>query len=242
MAPRDWAIYPFDRYEVVSCAGEGGICYNRGELVFAIASCENIATRFSKLGDVNESLESVVNGKGKARKVFIQRHKLSGMSDAGDPLCTTMGATACRNAHGVYVKKPPECSEQTWNIICSLSNAVHHVAKSITPIHDEISFVSKPDFEKLNHNLCHLMQKLHFPYGGMNIVFSGDMRQLEPFGEKRAVYQDDCPDFKDWVNCFIELTAASPSCQRTYSWPDAFVVNGHKGWLWNKRNKHQVYV
>ena len=86
------------------------------------------------------------------------------------------------------------------------SNAVHHVAKSITPIHDEISFVSKPDFEKLNHNLCHLMQKLHFPYGGMNIVFSGDMRQLEPFGEKRAVYQDDCPEFKDWVNCFIELT------------------------------------
>lgn len=71
---------------------------------------------------------------------------------------------------------------------------------------DEISFASKPEFEKLNHNLCHLMQKLHLPYGEINIVFSGDMHQLEPFGKKRAVYQDDCPEFKDWVNCFIELT------------------------------------
>jgi hypothetical protein len=51
---------------LVSCAGEGGICYNRGKLVFAIASHENIATRFSKLGDMNGSLESVVNGKGKS--------------------------------------------------------------------------------------------------------------------------------------------------------------------------------
>jgi hypothetical protein len=71
---------------------------------------------------------------------------------------------------------------------------------------DEMSFASKPEFEKLNHNLCHLMQKLHLPYGEINIVFSGDMHQLEPFGKKRAVYQDDCPEFKDWVNCFIELT------------------------------------
>ncbi len=25
-----------------------------------------------------------------------------------------------------------------------------------------------------------------------------------------------------------------PSCPRTFSWPDAFVVNGRKGWLWRK--------
>ena len=56
------------------------------------------------------------------------------MSDAGDPLYRTIGATARRNAHGVYVKKPPECSERSWNIIGSLSNAVHHVAESITPM------------------------------------------------------------------------------------------------------------
>ena len=75
MAPLDWVIYPFDRCKVVSRDGEGGICYNEGELVFAIASRENIDTRFSKLGDVHESLESIANGKG---NVFMQRHKSSG--------------------------------------------------------------------------------------------------------------------------------------------------------------------
>jgi hypothetical protein len=40
MAPSDWVIYPFDRCEVVSSDGEGGICYNEGELVFAIARCK----------------------------------------------------------------------------------------------------------------------------------------------------------------------------------------------------------
>jgi hypothetical protein len=48
----------------VSRDGEGGICYNEGELVFAIASRENIDTRFSKFGDVHESLESIANKEG----------------------------------------------------------------------------------------------------------------------------------------------------------------------------------
>lgn len=31
------------------------------------------------------------------------------------------------------------------------------------------------------------------------------MRQLEPVGDVRPVYEEDCPEFKDWVNCFIDL-------------------------------------
>lgn len=32
------------------------------------------------------------------------------------------------------------------------------------------------------------------------------MQQLEPVGEgKKLVYSEDCPEFKDWVNCFLEL-------------------------------------
>jgi hypothetical protein len=38
------------------------------------------------------------------------------------------------------------------------------------------------------------------------------MRQLEPIGtrkkgqcKKPAVYADDCPELKDWMNCFVEL-------------------------------------
>ena len=34
------------------------------------------------------------------------------------------------------------------------------------------------------------------PFGGINIVFSGDMRQLEPVGEnKKPVYEQECPIF-----------------------------------------------
>ena len=32
------------------------------------------------------------------------------------------------------------------------------------------------------------------------------MRQLEPVGEgKLPIYADNCPEFRDWVSCFIEL-------------------------------------
>ena len=44
------------------------------------------------------------------------------------------------------------------------------------------------------------------PFGGINIVFSGDFRQLEPVGEnKKPVYEQECPIFKNSINCFIEL-------------------------------------
>jgi len=48
------------------------------------------------------------------------------------------------------------------------------------------------------------MQQLHLLYGGMNVIFSGNMRQLEPV-KTEPVYNEVCPKFKDWVNCFIEL-------------------------------------
>ena len=72
---------------------------------------------------------------------------------------------------------------------------------------DEISFASKEDFAELHNKISQLKQCLHLPYGGLNIIFSGDMRQLEPVGEgKKPVYAEDCPEFRDWVNCFVELS------------------------------------
>jgi hypothetical protein len=51
-----------------------------------------------------------------------------------------------------------------------------------------------------------LKQKLEGMYGGINVIFAGDFRQLEPVGEgKDPVYTQNCPEFKDWTNCFIEL-------------------------------------
>jgi hypothetical protein len=71
---------------------------------------------------------------------------------------------------------------------------------------DEISFASKVDFEEMHKKLRRLKQCLHLPYGNLHIVFSGDMRQLEPVGaNKNPVYEDYCAEFKDWVNCYIEL-------------------------------------
>lgn len=62
------------------------------------------------------------------------------------------------------------------------------------------------DFAKLHRQLRRLKQQLHKPYGGLDIIFAGDMCQLEPVGKgKKAVYKENCPEFKDWVNCFIEL-------------------------------------
>ena len=71
---------------------------------------------------------------------------------------------------------------------------------------DEISFAGKKIFVQIHKNLQHLRQCLGLPYGGINIVFSGDLRQLEPIGiDAKPVYTEDCPEFKDWVNCYIEL-------------------------------------
>ena len=39
---------------------------------------------------------------------------------------------------------------------------------------DEISFASKEDFAELHNKIRQLKQCLHLPYGGLNIIFSGD--------------------------------------------------------------------
>ena len=63
----------------------------------------------------------------------------------------------------------------------------------------EISFASKSNFQMMYKQLGKLK-------GGLNIMFSGDFRQLEPVGRgKLPIYKDNCPYFIDWVNCHIEL-------------------------------------
>ena len=71
---------------------------------------------------------------------------------------------------------------------------------------DEISFASKEDFALIHQRLQILKQNLQAAYGGIHIIFAGDFRQLEPVGEnKKPVYKENCPEFKDWTNCFIKL-------------------------------------
>ena len=72
---------------------------------------------------------------------------------------------------------------------------------------DEISFASKSDFQMMHKQLGNLKQEINKKFGGLNIIFSGDFRQLEPVGRgKLPIYKDNnCPYFVDWVNCYIEL-------------------------------------
>ena len=71
---------------------------------------------------------------------------------------------------------------------------------------DEISFASKSDFQMMHKQLGKLKQQINKKFGGLNIIFSGDFRQLEPVGRgKLPIYKDECPYFVEWVNCYIEL-------------------------------------
>ena len=69
---------------------------------------------------------------------------------------------------------------------------------------DEISFASKHNFHMIHRNVSKLKQEFTKKYGGINIIFSGDFRLLELVGSN-PIYEEDCPYFVHWVNCYIEL-------------------------------------
>ena len=73
---------------------------------------------------------------------------------------------------------------------------------------DEISFVSKSNFQMMHKQLGKLKQEINEKFSGLNIIFSGDFWQLELIGRgKFPIYKDDCPYFIDWVNCYTELNS-----------------------------------
>jgi hypothetical protein len=53
---------------------------------------------------------------------------------------------------------------------------------------DEVSFADKHDILKFHGKLSILKQKPDLHYGGLNIIFSGDCRQLEPVGQSTTHY------------------------------------------------------
>lgn len=69
---------------------------------------------------------------------------------------------------------------------------------------DEISFASRALILKLHTNLSILMQNRESPYGGANIVFLGDFRQLHPVGVL-PLYEEKNKEFFEWINIYIEL-------------------------------------
>ena len=71
---------------------------------------------------------------------------------------------------------------------------------------DEISFATNDDIKLVHIRLNQLKEKFGALFGGMPVIFSGDLRQLEPVGKyKKPIYAECLPYFRDWVNCYIEL-------------------------------------
>ena len=74
---------------------------------------------------------------------------------------------------------------------------------------DEVSFMSVKKLNKLNAVMQKLRENWRQAYGGLNIVFCGDFRQLEPVGQgENALYEATGADRRLWhdaINCFLEL-------------------------------------
>ena len=69
---------------------------------------------------------------------------------------------------------------------------------------DEISFAQERQIDKMYSNFKALKQELHQHYGGVNIVFAGDFRQLQPVNGS-FIYDSGCTTFGPVINMFIEL-------------------------------------
>jgi PIF1-like helicase len=52
---------------------------------------------------------------------------------------------------------------------------------------DEISFATNFNIRKINEHLM-LLKDTIAPFGGINIVFAGDLRQLEPISGKSIIF------------------------------------------------------
>ena len=87
----------------------------------------------------------------------------------------------------------------------------HNVIESWTNtkllIIDEISFASEEDMDLIYKKLCILKNKCYLPFGGINVIFCGDLRQLEPILEQPLYknHESKSSFFKIHVNCYIEL-------------------------------------
>jgi hypothetical protein len=71
---------------------------------------------------------------------------------------------------------------------------------------DKISFASKSDIIKIESRVRYLKDAAELPYGGIDVIFCGDLRQLEPFGKGQIpLHEDIFNQFHGAVNCYLEL-------------------------------------
>jgi hypothetical protein len=78
----------------------------------------------------------------------------------------------------------------------------------------QISFASKQDIMKINEMVKYLRDNATTLYGGgLNVIFCGDLRQLEPVTEGAIqIYQEEFTEFHGAINTYIELHGMHRYC------------------------------
>ena len=70
---------------------------------------------------------------------------------------------------------------------------------------DEISFASERDFKIIDSNMRALRNRSkHQKFGGVDIVFAGNFRQIEPVGET-PIYKSKTLVMRDFINCYLAV-------------------------------------
>ena len=71
---------------------------------------------------------------------------------------------------------------------------------------EDMSLISAEDVERIHYKLKEeIAPKREKAFGGVNIIFCGDMRQMQPIGRAPAIYVQPSRYFQGSINCYIEL-------------------------------------
>ena len=87
---------------------------------------------------------------------------------------------------------------------------------------DQISFAAPEIISNIDENLRVLLGKQTARYGGMNIVFARDLRQLKAVNQP-SIIDNCCEEIDKWVNCFIELLEGKYRFDKDPEWGEVLI-------------------
>ena len=148
-------------------------------------------------------------GSGKSRIIHeLLRYGQQFCSNLDQPFTrNTILVTACSGVaatliHGQTLHSAIHLNKKLRNIEIGEKARFQNSVKML--IIDEISLLGGSDIKDISKRLNWLMENRSGVYGGLDIAFLGDFRQLSPVG-KKPIYETKSPEFRSYVNCYISL-------------------------------------
>ena len=148
-------------------------------------------------------------GSGKSRIIHeLLRYGQQFCSNIEQPFTrNTILVTACSGVaatliHGQTLHSAIHLNKKIRNIDIGEKGRFQNSVKML--IIDEISLLGGSDIKDISKHLNWLMENRSGVYGGLDIAFLGDFRQLTPVG-KKPIYETKSPEFRSYVNCYISL-------------------------------------